>query len=187
MKIKYHFVVDSVESEPSNDFTNLSIHLNYQKRNINHKEMCHHCLQKAHNITDTLLSLLENTSFTGKNRKQGFAERIIVLSKTHPVIAWILNKVFLTILVSIITNMTCSAIGQVLSQTNAYEKPHASSPAVYHVEVKQNVIVVGDALYYYEVETQDESTGCCYTGYVSKRSVSLMESKVESFTVLDEK
>ena len=130
---------------------------------------------------------IEEILHSGKNWDQRFAERTKNLAQTYPSIAWVLVNVLLPILIGIIANMVCSAIGRVLSPTNVYEEPHSSSPVVYHIEVNQNMIVVGDAPYYYEVKIQDESTGCCYTGYVSKRSVSLMESKVESFTELDEK
>ena len=72
--------------------------------------------------------------------------------------------------------MVWSTIGRTLSPDNAYEEPNSSSQIVYHIELNQNV-VVGDVPYYYEVEIQDESSGCRYAGYVSKRSISLMESE----------
>lgn len=113
---------------------------------------------------------------SGKNWDQRFAERMKILSQTHPSIVWVLVYVFLPILISIIANMAWSAIGQALSPANVYEEPNSSSQIVYHIELNQNVVVVGDVPYYYEVEVQDESSGCCYAGYVSKRSISLMES-----------
>ena len=120
---------------------------------------------------------VEEILHSGKNWDQRFAERIKVLSQAHPSIVWALVYVFLPILISIIANMVWSAIGQALSPANVYEEPNSSSQIVYHIELNQNIVVVGDVPYYYEVEIQDESSGCCYTGYVSKRSISLMESE----------
>lgn len=96
-------------------------------------------------------------------------------SQTHTLIAWVLTNVFLPILIGIIVNMVWSTIGRTLSPANAYEESNSSSQIVYHIELNQNV-VVGDVPYYYEVEIQDESPGCRYTGYVSKRSICLTEN-----------
>ena len=98
-------------------------------------------------------------------------------SQTNPLIAWVLTNVFLPILIGIVVNMVWSTIGRTLSPANVYEEPNSSSQIVYHIELNPNVVVVGDVPYYYEVEIQDESSGCCYAGYVSKWSISLMESE----------
>ena len=99
-------------------------------------------------------------------------------SQTHTLIAWVLTNVFLPILIGIIVNMVWSTIGRTLSPANAYEEPNSSSQIVlYHIELNQNVVVVGDIPYYFEVEIQDESLGYRYAGYVSKRSISLMKSE----------
>lgn len=124
-----------------------------------------------------VVSEVEDILLSGKNWEQCFAEQIKNFSQTHPVIAWVLEKIFFAILIGIITNIAYSAIGQTLFPANVYEEPHASSQVVFHIEMNQNVIVVGDAPYYYEVEIHDESSGHRYTGYVSKRSISLIESK----------
>ena len=120
---------------------------------------------------------VEEILHSGKNWDQRFAERMKILSQTHPSIVWVLVYVFLPFLISIIANIASSAIGQALSPANIYEEPHSSSQVVYHIELKERVVVIGDAPYYYEVEIHDESSGNCYTGYVSKRSISLMESE----------
>lgn len=127
-----------------------------------------------------VVSEVEDILLSGNNWEQRFTEQIKSFSQTHPVIAWVLEKIFFAILIGIITNMAYSAIGQALSPANVYDEPHSSSQVVYHIELNQNVIVVGDVPYYYEVEIKDESTGRCYTGYVSKRSISLMQSEEES-------
>ncbi len=124
-----------------------------------------------------VVSEVEDILLSGKNWEQRFAEQIKSFSQTHPVIAWVLEKIFFAILIGIITNIASSAIGQALSPANVYEEPNSSSQIVYHIELNQNVVVVGDVPYYYEVEIQDEPSGCRYAGYVSKRSISLVESE----------
>lgn len=137
-------------------------------------EECHILSEDEQKI---VVSEVEDILLSGKNWEQRFTEQIKSFSQTHPVIAWVLEKIFFAILIGIITNIASSAIGQALSPANVYEEPNSSSQIVYHIELNQNVVVVGDVPYYYEVEIQDESSGCCYAGYVSKRSISLMESE----------
>lgn len=137
-------------------------------------EECHILSEDEQKI---VVSEVEDILLSGKNWEQRFAEQIKSFSQTHPVIAWVLEKIFFAILIGIITNIASSAIGKALSPANVYEEPNSSSQIVYHIELNQNVVVVGDVPYYYEVEIQDESSGCRYAGYVSKRSISLMESE----------
>ena len=137
-------------------------------------EECHILSEDEQKI---VVSEVEDILLSGKNWEQRFAEQIKRFSQTHPVIAWVLEKIFFAILIGIITNIASSAIGKALSPANVYEEPNSSSQIVYHIELNQNVVVVGDVPYYYEVEIQDESSGCCYADYVSKWSISLMESE----------
>lgn len=179
MKIKYRFISETTEIKASDDWGNIVFELDYQEYNINHKETCHHFSLEAHSGTSTSLTSveIEDVLLSEKNRRRRFSGRIKIFSQAHPVMTWVFNKVFLVILIDIIVNMTCSAIGQALFPDNVYEEPHLSSQVVLHIEMNQNIIVAGDTLYYYEVEIHDESSGHRYTGYVSKRSISLIESE----------
>lgn len=120
---------------------------------------------------------VEEILLSGKNWEQRFAEQIKIFSQTHPVIAWVLEKIFFAILINVASNIVYSAIGQALSPAKVYEDPHPSSQVIYHIELNQNVIVVGEVPYYYEVVINDESSESCYTGYVSKRSICLTENE----------
>ena len=119
---------------------------------------------------------VEEILLSGKNWEQRFAERIKEFSQTHPVIAWVLEKIFFAILIGVVTNIVYSAVGQALSPAKVHEDPSPSSPVIYHMELNQNVIIVGEVPYYYEVVINDESSQNCYTGYVSKRSICLSET-----------
>lgn len=156
MKINYQFPTETIEIEVGDDWGNLFFELNHQKYNINHKEARHHSSLEAHNVASIMSTSVEEEDImlSGKNREQRFAKRIKIFSQTHPVIAWVLNKVFLVILIDIIANMTYSAIGQVLFSANVYEEQNSSSQVVYHIKINKNIIVAEDISYYYEVEMQ---------------------------------
>lgn len=179
MKIKYQFTSETMEIKFSDDCGDIFFEHEHQEYNINHKETRHHFSLEAHSGTSTSLTSveIENVLHSEKNREQRFSGRIKIFSQTHPVIAWVFNKVFLVILIDIIANMTCSAIGQALFPANVYEEPHFSSQVVYHIEMNKNVVVVGDVTYYYEVEIPAELAEYRYTGYVSKQRILLMESE----------
>lgn len=119
---------------------------------------------------------VEEILLSEKNCEQCFAERIKKFSQTHPVIAWVLEKIFFAILINVAANIVYSAVGHALSPAKVYEDPCPSSQVIYHMERNQNVIIIGEVPYYYEVMINDEPLENCYTGYVSKRSICLTES-----------
>lgn len=178
MKIKYQFISETAEIKAIDDWGNIVFEHDHQEYNTNRKETCRHFSLKAHSGTSTLLTSveIEDILLSEKNREQSCSGRIKIFSQAHPVIAWVFNKVFLVILIDIIANMTCSAIGEALFPDNVYEELHSYSQVVYHIEMNKNVVVVGDVTYYYEVEIPAELAEYRYTGYVSKRSILLMKS-----------
>lgn len=112
---------------------------------------------------------------SGGNWEQRFMESIQAFSKTHPVVAWILEKVLFAILIGIITNLLSSGLGEMLHPARLYEAPSSSSQVIYQIQSNQSVIVIGDVPYYYAARIQDSQTGEIFSGYVSKRSVRLCE------------
>ena len=119
---------------------------------------------------------VEEILLSGKNWEQRFIEKIKLFSQTHPVIAWVLDKVFFAILIGTATNILSSAVGQALFPAKVYENPCTSSQVIYHIEQNQTVIIVGEVPYYYEVVANNESSEGGYTGYVSKRSICMAEN-----------
>lgn len=120
---------------------------------------------------------VEEILLSGKNWEQRFADQIEKFSQTHPVIAWVLEKIFFAILISVAASIVSSALGQALFPANVYEDPRASAPVIYHIEPSQSVMIIGEAPYYYEVMVNDPSSDICHTGYVSKRSIRLTENE----------
>ena len=60
-----------------------------------------------------------------------------------------------------------------------YEEPVASSNVVYNIAIEQNVTIIGDAKYYYEVEIPDNVTGEAIVGYVYKGNLTVTETNLE--------
>lgn len=136
-------------------------------------EECHILSEDEQKIVE---DEVEEILLSEKNWEQCFAERIKKFSQTHPVIAWVLEKIFFAILINVAANIVYSAVGHALSPAKVYEDPCPSSQVIYHMERNQNVIIIGEVPYYYEVMINDEPLENCYTGYVSKRSICLTES-----------
>lgn len=114
---------------------------------------------------------VESILAADQNWEQRFMASIAAFQETHPVVAWILEKVFLAILIGVITNMASTALGQAANQAKLYEEPLSSAQVVYHIEVNQAVVIIGEVPYYYEAEVKDPASGRVVSGYVSKRSI----------------
>lgn len=74
-----------------------------------------------------------------------------------------------------------------------YEEPSATSSIVYNITIENNVTVIGDAPYYYEVEFPNSETGEMIRGYISKRNLTadvtenaeVQEDETEATEVLE--
>ena len=58
-----------------------------------------------------------------------------------------------------------------------YEEPTSTSNVVYNISVAQNVTIVGDAPYFYEVEFPDPETGETVTGYIYKGNLVIIDQE----------
>lgn len=121
-----------------------------------------------------------------KNWEQRFAECVKKFSQTHPVIAWILQLIFLPIILGVIINHISPTSGQTVAPAKVYELPQSSSPVVCHIKQEQTVIIIDEVPYYYGIELTDDATGQRQAGYVSKRSILLISAREEPATINDE-
>ena len=124
---------------------------------------------------DTLSCEITSALSDEKNWDQRLWETIENFQKTHPTLVWVLKCVLLSILVNTIGNLLTTAIGQALFPAKIYEEPNTASQVIYHIEQHQTLIVVGDVPYYYEVEIRDCNTDQTMAGYISKRSVRIID------------
>ena len=58
-----------------------------------------------------------------------------------------------------------------------YEEPTSTSNVVNNISVEQNVTIIGDAPYFYEVEFVDPETGETVTGYIYKGNLVINDQK----------
>ena len=110
-----------------------------------------------------------------KNWDQRLWETMVEFQNTHPTLAWVFKYIFLQILIATIGGLLTTAIGQTLFPAKMYEEPNTASQVIHHVEQHQTLIVVGDVPYYYEVEIRDSNTDQTMAGYISKRSVRIID------------
>lgn len=110
-----------------------------------------------------------------KNWEQRLMDRIDVFKHTHPLWAAVLKLIFIYIFLEIFNSVCSTGIGQALFPAKVYEEPTTQASIIYHIEQHQQVIIIGEVPYYYEIETKDVETNEIKTGYVSKRSVELKE------------
>ena len=61
--------------------------------------------------------------------------------------------------------------------SQVYEEPNSASSVVYNLTVENNVTIIGDVPYYYEVEFMDPETGDLLTGYIYKGNVVVEENE----------
>lgn len=62
-----------------------------------------------------------------------------------------------------------------VKDSHVYEEPTSTSSIVYNVTVENNVTIIGDVPYYYEVEFVNPETGELVTGYIYKGNVEAEE------------
>lgn len=78
-----------------------------------------------------------------------------------------------------------------IKDSKVYEKPTSTSNVVCNLTIENNVTVVGDMPYYYEIEFAHPETGEMVTGYIYKGNVAAEESEeteaqVEETTAVEE-
>lgn len=90
----------------------------------------------------------------------------------HPFLADIYMQVLLPLIQAILYGLiafgAASLIASVNKDARVYEKPTSTSNVVNNISVEQNVTIIGDAPYFYEVEFVDLETGETVTGYIYK-------------------
>ena len=84
--------------------------------------------------------------------------------------------------VLIVAMLTCvsSTISAIANKdAKVYEEPATSASVVYNITIEQNITIIGDAKYYYEIEVPDPVTGGTVIGYVYKGNVTVVETEAE--------
>lgn len=96
-------------------------------------------------------------------------------AKKHPELA----VQFLTLLLMFIQTicmMVSTWQARLVKDSQVYQEPASTSNVVYNLTVENNVTVIGDVPYYYEIEFTHPETGEMVTGYIYKGNVAAEES-----------
>ena len=76
--------------------------------------------------------------------------------------------------------------GRPVKDSQVYQEPVSTSNVVYNLTVENNITVVGDAPYYYEVEFVNPETGEPVTGYVYKANITAADTEGSENTEVTE-
>lgn len=94
----------------------------------------------------------------------------------HPLLADLFLALLIPLLVNLISSLVFPALTALVTKdAQVYEEPISTSSVVYNVTVENNITVIGDAPYYYEIEFTDPETGELQTGYIYKGNVTIKE------------
>ena len=126
-------------------------------------------------IADEVSSILSSE----KNWEQRLMDSVAKFKETHPVLASVLYHIIVTILLGIVVNLIAMAIGQAVTPAKVYEKPRTTSPVIYHLEPLQQVKIIGEEPYYFQIELTDNNTQETMVGFVSKRSIKKVDVQEE--------
>lgn len=118
-----------------------------------------------------------------KNWEQRLMESVSKLREEHPILAPLFYGIILNILASIIISLASIVIGQIRTPAKVYDKPQTTSQVVYHLEPLQQVKIIGEQPYYYQIELTDNDTQEIFVGFVSKRSIQQVDTQDESPTL----
>lgn len=102
-------------------------------------------------------------------KKEHFIDSVAKLKETHPVLAWALHQIIVTILLGIMVNLIAMAIGQTIFPAKVYEKSRTTSPIICHLELLQQVEIIGDEPYYFQIELTNTNAKVTIVGFVSKQ------------------
>ena len=91
----------------------------------------------------------------------------------------VLLTIVANIIYAILNSSWSALIAYANKDTRVYDEPSATSNVVYNINIEQNVTVIGDAKYYYEVEIPDPVTGETVIGYVYKGNLTITEAEKE--------
>lgn len=115
-----------------------------------------------------------------KNWEQRLMDSMVRLKETHPILATVLYHLVFTILAGLLVNLISTSIGEARTPAKVYEQPRPTAPIVYHLEPLQQVKIIGEEPYYFQIELIDNETKEILTGFVSKRSLKEVEDSEDS-------
>lgn len=89
----------------------------------------------------------------------------------NPGLAALFLEILLPVLLTLLQIGAPIWLARLVRDSQVYEEPASASSVVYNLTVEDNVTVIGDVPYYYEVEFVNPETGEVVIGYVYKGNV----------------
>lgn len=133
---------------------------------------------------DEVYNDLATVAEDSQNWQQRLVEVVTSWKNKNPVIFFILVSVILPIILSIVASPISNAFTQ--NDTRIKDDPSASGNTICNVSVNQEITIISTTTnYYYEVEFYDEESGKFIKGWISKRSVKLVDGSSECKTSED--
>ncbi len=135
--------------------------------------------ENLHALTDEEKIEVENDfkliTFDDKNWQQKFAEMVEKWKEKNPVIAWVLQNIILVILLGFMASSIYTGLTE--NNANIRQKPNTTALIVYNIDINQEVIVVREKPYYYEVVYEDKKVKEKKKGWIAKKNVKLPNLK----------
>jgi len=92
--------------------------------------------------------------------------------KRHPALAFLLLNVLIAIIINVVSGVIVNWVTGVLTKkSNLYEEATATSNVLVNIDADQNITIVNEVPYYYEIIYTDAETGEELRGYVYKANV----------------
>ncbi|MBQ3069324.1 MAG: hypothetical protein IJD01_05205, partial [Clostridia bacterium] len=115
---------------------------------------------------------------TSSNSDEVAKSKFLEWQNRHPVLAFLLIQIFLALLINIVSAPIGDFISGVLNKkSKLYNEPTSTSTIVFNVDINQNVIVVDEVPYYYEVVFVDAESGEENTGFIYKPNVTINDEE----------
>ena len=93
----------------------------------------------------------------------------------NPGVAAFFLDILYPLLLVLIGALISQGLARLDKNSQVYAEPTATSNVVYNLTVENNITIIGDAPYYYEVEFTNPENGEVVTGYVYKGNITVEE------------
>ena len=128
--------------------------------------------EEKQEVADAIVEVMEKPL----NFQQSVMKWFEIFKNKNPLI----TKLFLAILsliFAIIVKTTADIAGAAIKNAVLKEKPTQASQIITNVNINQNITIINEVPYYYEITFIDEETEETIKGWISKRSVKLSDYK----------
>lgn len=140
-------------------------------------------------LTDTIREELDNSvqaTFTTENPPKNIEQRYGEWKQKHPLLADLYLSLIGFVL-GILGGIITSCIpGITTKNSNVYDAPTSTSNVITNISVNQNITVVNEVPYYYEITFTHPETGAKISGYIYKPNITTSQESDEAIDVTED-